>query len=333
MPSQPPRVPAVVTDAALPKMSQPPLDAAEIDRRAAQFAEDAEGAFAPATLAAYQSDIRGFLDWCRENGHSADLPYDPRTVAAFVRDVIGDKSVASVKRAVSALNFQCRSVDLPPPGAFQVVQLALKAVAKKHTVRQKQAAPLRHDDLQAIIAGMEDGPYALRDAALLSVAYDTLGRSDELVRLRCGDIAAEPGMEGGTAFIASGKGDQEGEGSFRFISATTLSRVRAWVDAMGLEPADPLFQSLSPKSTGGAISTRDVRRIFKARGAAAPSGLSFSGHSARVGAAQDARAAGLATGDIQQAGGWKSERMVARYTERLNARESAAAKLARMQGR
>ncbi|MDE0306638.1 MAG: hypothetical protein OXI87_17435 [Albidovulum sp.] len=55
----------------------------------------------------------------------------------------------------------------------------------------------------------------------------------------------------------------------------------------------------------------------------------LSGHSARVGAAQDMVAAGIEMPAILQAGRWKSVTMVNRYGERLLARRSGAAQLAR----
>ena len=58
-----------------------------------------------------------------------------------------------------------------------------------------------------------------------------------------------------------------------------------------------------------------------------------SGHSTRVGAAQDMLAAGLELGEVMQAGSWKSVAMVARYGERLIARRGAARKLAVLQNR
>ena len=58
-----------------------------------------------------------------------------------------------------------------------------------------------------------------------------------------------------------------------------------------------------------------------------------SGHSARVGAARDMIAAGIELPAILQAGRWKSTEMVRRYGERLLARRSAAAELARLQRR
>ena len=59
----------------------------------------------------------------------------------------------------------------------------------------------------------------------------------------------------------------------------------------------------------------------------------LSGHSTRVGAAQDMIACGIELPAILQAGRWKSTAMVNRYGERLLAHRSGAAQLARMQSR
>ena len=59
----------------------------------------------------------------------------------------------------------------------------------------------------------------------------------------------------------------------------------------------------------------------------------ISGHSPRVGAAQDMIASGIRIPAIMQAGRWKSAAMVQRYGEWLLAQRSAAAQLARLQER
>ena len=59
----------------------------------------------------------------------------------------------------------------------------------------------------------------------------------------------------------------------------------------------------------------------------------LSGHSTRVGAAQDMIAYGLELPAILQAGRWKSTSMVNRYGDRLLPQRSAAAQLARLQSR
>lgn len=59
----------------------------------------------------------------------------------------------------------------------------------------------------------------------------------------------------------------------------------------------------------------------------------ITGHSARVGAAQDAIASGIDILAVQQAGRWKGSAMPARYGERLAVTRSASAQLAKAQGR
>ena len=84
----------------------------------------------------------------------------------------------------------------------------------------------------------------------------------------------------------------------------------------------------------GPLQAGEVGRIFKRLAKAAgldPVGL--SGHSTRVGGAQDMVGAGLDVAEVMQASGWRTPVMVARYSERLTASRGAAAKLARLQGR
>lgn len=166
----------------------------------------------------------------------------------------------------------------------------------------------------------------LRDAALVSLAYDTLCRASELVGLNVGDVQ-EQGRDA-VAYIPTSKTDQEGAGDFRFVARDTYIRVRAWVDAAGLKPDEPLFVPMSRNDRGERLTRRDVARIYQRR-----VGEAFSGHSIRVGAAVEQREAGVPTGLIAQAGVWKGDAMPARHTRHIAAQESGAAILARRQGR
>lgn len=57
----------------------------------------------------------------------------------------------------------------------------------------------------------------------------------------------------------------------------------------------------------------------------------LSGHSTRVGAAQDLRRSGASVLDLQAEGGWRDPRMPGRYTARIDAAHGAMARLARIQ--
>ena len=58
-----------------------------------------------------------------------------------------------------------------------------------------------------------------------------------------------------------------------------------------------------------------------------------SGHSTRVGAAQDLAELDIDLAAITQAGGWKSTRMPLQYAEKIEASRSAMARAAEMAGR
>ncbi|WP_448204580.1 tyrosine-type recombinase/integrase [Azospirillum sp. sgz302134] len=91
---------------------------------------------------------------------------------------------------------------------------------------------------------------------------------------------------------------------------------------------------LGPLAVQGPDPGRRLSEIFKRRAEAA--GLDpalVSGHSLRVGAAQDLTAAGFGLPAIQQAGRWKSPTMPARYAEKIVPRQGAMAQLAHKQGR
>ena len=98
-----------------------------------------------------------------------------------------------------------------------------------------------------------------------------------------------------------------------------------------------LFRSLCRGVVGERLDACHVSRIFKkmARDADLPEEVvgRISGHSTRVGAAQDMVAEGIGMAAILHAGRWKSAAMVNRYGERLLARRSGAAQLARLQHR
>lgn len=67
------------------------------------------------------------------------------------------------------------------------------------------------------------------------------------------------------------------------------------------------------------LSTTTVKRIVKTAaqrtGADAAEIAAFSGHSMRVGAAQDLLTKGFDTAAIMRAGGWKSVNVLARYLQ------------------
>lgn len=290
-------------------------------------------AYSPRTLKAYQLGQRTFSDWCS----GRHIPYTfpahavtPEALALFVSDLsergLSPATVANYVAGVAAMH---RALDLPSPADSATVRGALKAMRRTKGVDQEQATAIRRKDIDAALSQLGDGLIDLRDAALIALAYDTGARADNLVSFNVGDLTESDGAA--SIRLGKSKTDQEGKGRTVPVLPDTMERLRAWIEANGLDregPDAPLFCPLSHRGKGNRLTRRDVARIFSKR--IRPDA---SGHSIRIGAAQDMRAAGFKNSDIAHAFGWKGDAMPARYTAHLDAQDSATVKLAAMQGR
>ena len=238
-------------------------------------------------------------------------------------------TVASIAVAHRAIG---RSATLKSP----LVGLALKRMHRKKGRRQGQAQGLTCPLRRRLLEAAGDRPIDLRDRALLAVAYDAMLCRAELTALEVADFIEESAGDG-TLLVRRSKTDGEGKGRLLYLARDTVGMVRAWLDRAGIAEGR-LFRSVG---RGGRIGERldpsQVPRIFKAmaRRIGLPPAVvdGLSGHSARVGAARDMIAAGIGLPVILQAGRWKSPAMVNRYGERLLARKSGTAQLARIQRR
>jgi len=303
----------------------------------ARYAAEAQGAFAPNTVRALRADTAVFTAWCHAAGVPA-LPAASQTVADFIDAMrAASKRPATIRRYVSSIAHLHRAAELPVPSDSNTVKLALRRMMKEDGAAQKQADGLTRRLVDRALHAGDSRLRDLRNRALLAVAYDTLCRRSELVALQRKDLQAGPHGDG-TLLIGRSKTDQEGAGMVRFLAPDTMKLLLGWIEAAGIAEG-PLFRSVRKGGrVGDALDPGDVARLFKAMARAA--GLTpeqvagISGHSSRVGAAQDMAASDrIEMPAIMQAGGWKSPQMVARYTQRQAARRSGAAKLAELQNR
>ena len=300
-----------------------------------RFVRAASGAFSSNTERALKSDLAIYAAWCAEHGMTA-LPATPETVAAFVDAKAEVRAPATVRRYVTSLVIAHRALGLEKTLKSPPVQLALKRMHRKKGRRQDQATGLTWPLRQRLVEAAGDRLIDDRNRALLAVAYDAMLRRAELVSLQVVDLLEEVRGDG-SLLIRRSKTDGEGRGEIAWVAPDTVRLVYAWLDRAGIADGR-LFRSVGK---GGRIGERlhpcQVPRIFKAmaREAGLPDAVvgGLSGHSVRVGAAQDMVAAGIELPAILHAGRWKSTAMVNRYGERLLARRSGAAQLARMQQR
>lgn len=305
-------------------------DAVLVERLEA-YARQAAGAYAANTVRAIRADLRVWQAWCATVG-AMTLPANSAHVAAFIDAMAETKVPATVRRYLASLAFVHRAADLPDPTRDQAVRLASRRMARARGTRQRQAAPLAERHVQRIAGSCSDETLIdLRDRALLLTASDLLARAAELVALDVDDIArAADGS--GTALIRRSKTDQEGQGSVGYLSPEAMAALDAWSTRAGLTDGagdSPVFRAVSRHGrVGRALHPDMVARIFRklaARARLDPTGI--SGHSCRVGTAQDLVALGVDLPAVMQAGRWKTPTMPARYAEHLLPARGAVAQL------
>jgi site-specific recombinase XerD len=135
--------------------------------------EAANGAYSPRAIKGYSSDLRIFISWCVE-GNRCWLPADPKTIGEFVDEQVERHCISTIKRRLCAIAFAHRTLNLQVPTDANVVRLAVRRATRKRASRPKQVSGLTHEIRSKIAAACCDTLAALRDAALISVGYDTL---------------------------------------------------------------------------------------------------------------------------------------------------------------
>ena len=307
------------------RTNRDPLDADAVTAR---------GALSANTERAVRSDLAIYAAWCAKGGVPA-LPASTETIAAFVDAMARVRAPSTVRRYVASIAAAHRALGRAKTARSESVRRALQRMHRRKGRRQEQAKGLTGALRQRLLAAPGDGRIDVRNRALLAVAYDTLLRRSELVSLEVSDVLEE--INGtATVLVRRSKADPEGRGATVYVARDSVELVREWIQRSGVREGR-LFRSLCRGVVGEGLDASQVPRIFKAM--AERAGLSgavvqhISGHSTRVGAAQDMVAGGIGMAAILHAGRWKTTTMVNRYGERLLARRSGAAQLARLQQR
>ena len=286
------------------------------------------------TERAQRADLAIFAAWCREQGETA-APASPQTIAAFVDAKAKERAPATVRRYVASIAAAHRAAGQGKPTKSEPVRRALKRMHRRKGRRQGQAEGLTWAFRARLLDAGGEALIDARNRALLAFAYDTLLRRSELVAVQVSDIV-EDADGAATVLVRRSKVDPEGRGAMVYVAPDSMALVRAWLARSGVREGR-VFRSLSRGAVGAGLDACHVARIFKkmAREADLPDEVvgRISGHSTRVGAAQDMVAEGIGMAAILHAGRWKTAGMVNRYGERLLARRSGAAQLARIQHR
>jgi len=258
------------------------------------------------------------------------LPATPETLAAFVDAQSKIAAPATVSRRRASIAKIHKLMKLVSPAGAEEVDLAMRTMFRQKGRRQSQVLGLTNALKCQIIEACPNDLAGLRDRALLAAGYDTLCRRAELVQLRIEDITVRSDGSG-TILVRKSKVDKFGDGRLAYLSSETLGHLQAWLHAAQLEAGRIFCGTDGIASVTGSLAPFSVSRIIKRRAHMAGLDRSvvqgLSGHSMRVGAAQDMAAAGIELVAIMHAGGWKSPEMVMRYIEHMEVSKSGMAKL------
>lgn len=279
-----------------------------------------DGAYSEHTLQSYRSDFGAFLRWCRKKRLKA-LPAASTTIVAYI-DTEGMRlKPNTVKRRLCALRRIHNLCDLGDPTQGEEVQLAMRRVRRAQPSRPKQAHGVTASLRDQLLAVCGDDLIGLRDKVLLSVGFDMLCRRGELVALSIEDFS--PTADGRyTVLVRRAKNDPDGAGRTAKLSKASSDVLRQWLKEAGIS-LGPLLRPvygnrvralyLEPLTVG-----RVLKKLCDRAGLEALTTERVSGHSLRVGAAQQLTINGFGLPQIMRAGGWKSVNVVARYIENVD---------------
>lgn len=283
------------------------------------------------TERAYRADGAAFVAFAELHGQDA-MPASPALVAAFLSaEAAAGKAVATIRRRAASISAWHRRQGEANPCATELVRATLRGLARQRGTDQRQAAGLSRTDAAVIRSHMGDGMKDCRDLALIMCGRDLLSRSSELVGL---DVSAVTFDDAG-ATVAMRRVKTSTSAETFWLHSGAAEALKAWLVRAGITEG-PIFRSVTKAGnvTERRLSTRDVHRIVKSRAQQArlPNADGISGHSMRVGMAQDLASGNIDLAGIMTAGSWKSAAMVARYTARVSVKRGAVARFYAQQG-
>jgi site-specific recombinase XerD len=278
-----------------------------------------DGAYAPATIRAYKSNFERFIEFCDQEKIIA-LPADHETVARYIRDISNGKlQSASIRIAVAAISAIHRLNEYSDPTSHPNVKIELRRMHRNLGRESKQASGINAELLQKMLSTTDNSLRGQRDKALMLTAYDSMCRRSELVSLRIDDAIIDTKNKTFKIKLRRSKTDQDGIGRWLHLSDMTQQALLAWIDTSNIGTGK-LFRGIKRgQIISDDLSSAQVNRIYKsiaARSCVDGSVVKqISGHSMRVGAAQDLLISGASLPMIMQRGRWTKADTVMRYIE------------------
>lgn len=306
-----------MSSAVVPASSDYGLVVSQMAERARDYASQAKAA---STLRAYQRDWRNFTAWCQRAGLQA-LPALPQTVALYlthladsgVKVATMQRRIATISQAHQAAGYEPISTRTKPlHEVWAGIRRALGTV-------QEGKAPIRTEDIRAMVDILPSSLLGIRDRALLLLGFTTAFRRSELVSLDVEDVTLT--RDGLIVNLRRSKTDQEGAGCKIGVPYSPrpdycpVRALQAWLEASGITEG-ALFRPINRHGQilPGRLTDQSVALVVKRTASAAGlEAAKFAGHSLRAGHCTSAAENGVPERVIMKQTRHKSVLMVRRY--------------------
>jgi len=278
-----------------------------------------DGAYAPSTIRAYKSNFEKFIEFCDDENVDA-LPSDRVNVARYIKHLANDNlKSASIRIAIASISAIHRLNELYDPTTHPDVKIELRRMHRNLGRESQQATGINIDLLRKMVGATDKSVRGSRDRALLLTAYDSMCRRSELVSLSMNDLIINHKDETLKIKLRRSKTDQDGLGRWLHLSKEAQSAILDWIKLSGIDSGN-LFRGVTrSQRITESLSAAQINRIFKRLAKKSMTDRStvehISGHSMRVGAAQDLLISGASMPMIMQRGRWSKADTVMRYIE------------------
>lgn len=298
-------------------------------------------AFSDNTWSQMLSVIRTFARWCeaRNKKWLPAAPEDVREYLFHLKDDLG-RAVNTVNMHQAMINKIHKHAGLPRPSDSMDVSLGMKSIRRTAVVngeRISQAIPLHVEELFRLADLWEKSESLAhrRNLAFAGLAYNSLLRISEVARIRVRDVRFA--ADGSATFdVGYTKTITDLNGVVKKLAPEITPWLKAWLDLAGLRnaPDELIFCKVDRYNHAirakAPMTARAIEKLFADAWCTlygkpetdSRRYRTWTGHSPRVGAAQDMAVSGKSLTEIMHEGTWKRPEMVMNYIRNIEADKS-----------
>jgi site-specific recombinase XerD len=242
-------------------------------------------------------------------------------VVSFIKSISdGRLKSASIRIAVASIASIHKLNRFNDPVNDPDVKLEMRRMHRHLGRASSQAYGINKDLLDKMIAATTNDLRGARDKALLSLAFDTLCRRGEIVSLYIEDIIYSNDQM--KIRLRKSKTDQDALGKILEINCETKINLLGWLQYSKINTGK-LFRGVKRnEELTESLDKAQINKIYKklARKANIENKiiLKISGHSTRIGAAQNMMFAGESLPKILDRGRWTKVDTAMRYISNIN---------------